>query len=208
MNIDTWLAFLSIALVATAVPGPAILLVITHNLQYGTARSLFTICGNITGLLLMSGCSVLGLTTLVMVSANAFTLIKTAGALYLIWMGIKLWRNGVRLELSPDYVAKPASGKSLYLQGILIALTNPKAIVFTSALFPQFIDINQPLMAQFPLLVLTLMACSILCLFGYSQLARQAKNRSQNRLSETGLGQVFGSMFIGAGTALAWSEKN
>jgi len=207
MQFDTWLAFCSIAFLAAAIPGPAILLVATNSLQYGFFRSLLAAAGNVTGLFVMSACSILGLSALVAVSATAFTLIKIAGAIYLCYLGVKLWRNGVALEDVKKGEDKSFSAWRLYSQGLLISLTNPKAIVFTSALFPQFVEVSQPLLPQFSLLVLTLMVCSLMCLATYSLLSQKLKSGSKSYLSGSRLGKVFGTTFITAGGALALSSQ-
>ena len=118
-------AFTSIAFMAAAIPGPAILLVSTHSLQFGVLRSLFTVAGNITGLFIMSGASVLGLSALVGYSTTAFTIIKIIGALYLLYLGIKIWRSGIQFDKIKNDKGKKFSALSLYSQGILISLTNP-----------------------------------------------------------------------------------
>ena len=203
ISLESWLAFSTIALIATLTPGPAVLLVSTHSLRHGVARAMITVMGNISGLLTMSACSVLGLSTLLLYSSTAFTLVKLIGALYLVYLGIKLWRHGVMPAATALNDAPPTSGGSLYLQGLLIALTNPKAIIFTTALFPQFIQPSQPLLPQFVLLVATFMGFSLLCLGGYALLARQAQRGATPILSGRWIGRVFGSAFIGAGAALA-----
>lgn len=207
MDFETWLAFCSIAFLAAAVPGPAILLVATSSLQYGFFSSLIAALGNITGLFLMSACSILGLSALVAFSATAFTLIKVVGAFYLLYLGIKLWRSGVALNEIEEASKSSFSAWRVYSQGLLISLTNPKAIIFTSALFPQFLLLNQPLLPQFSVLVLTLMMCSFTCLAAYSLLSQKLKAGSKGRISGALLGKVFGSTFIGAGGALALSSQ-
>ena len=207
MHFETWLAFCSIAFIAAAIPGPAILLVSTHSLQFGTLRSLITVAGNVTGLFTMSACSILGLSALVMVSSTAFTVIKIIGALYLLYMGIKIWRSGVQLNDINDEKKAPFSAWSLYTQGLMISLTNPKAIIFTSALFPQFIVVSEPLLPQFLILVVTLMACSFLCLLSYSLLSQNLKTGTEKYVSGSILGKVFGSAFISAGGVLAISTQ-
>jgi len=207
MDLQQWLAFTSIAFIATAVPGPAILLVSSHCLQFGLCRALFTITGNLSGLVIMSACSILGLTALVAVSTTAFTVLKFTGAIYLVCLGIKVWRSGVALKPSAEKNHNGGSGFSLYVQGIAIALTNPKAIVFTSALFPQFIELSSPLLPQFLPLVATLMLCSFVCLFSYANLAKALKQSSGRYISTRTLGKLFGSSFIAAGGALALSGQ-
>src|SRR5210317_715863 len=98
MNLDSWLLFASIAFIATITPGPAILLVTTHSVSYGTRRSVATMLGNVSGLFIMSLLSVMGLSTLILHSAPIFFAVKIIGALYLIYLGAKLWRHGFGLD--------------------------------------------------------------------------------------------------------------
>ncbi|MFT5675673.1 MAG: homoserine/homoserine lactone efflux protein [Paraglaciecola sp.] len=207
MHLENWLAFCSIAFIAAAIPGPAILLVSTHSLQYGTPRALITVAGNVTGLFIMSACFILGLSALVMVSSTAFIILKVLGALYLVYMGVKVWRSGVQLKAVDSKCQTKFSAWSLYSQGLLISITNPKAIIFTSALFPQFINISEPLLLQFLILVTTLMLCSFMCLLSYSLLSQKLKTGFKQFVSGGTLGKVFGSAFIGAGGVLAISTQ-
>jgi homoserine/homoserine lactone efflux protein len=89
----------------------------------------------------------------------------------------------------------------------MISLTNPKAIIFTSALFPQFIVVSEPLLPQFLILVITLMACSFLCLLSYSLLSQNLKAGTKKYVSDRILGKVFGFAFISAGGVLAISTQ-
>ena len=202
MQFETWLAFCSISFIASFTPGPAILLSTTHTLQYGLSKSVVTMCGNISGLLIMASCSIAGLSAIILTSTLAFTVIKFAGALYLFYLGIKIWRAGLILPESQATKKRTASALTLYSQGVMVALTNPKAIVFTTALFPQFISPTQPLTEQFIILVVTFMANSFISLFIWavmsSRISRSATNPRYNRW----LGKVFGGLFAGAGAAL------
>ena len=95
MEFDSWILFSSIALMATLTPGPAVLLVSTHSVSFGTRQSVPTMLGNISGLFIMALLSVLGLSAIILHSATIFTIVKLTGAAYLIYLGIKLWRNGM-----------------------------------------------------------------------------------------------------------------
>lgn len=206
MEIQTWLLFTSIALIATITPGPAILLVSSHSLSYGLKPSLVTILGNISGLLILSTLSVLGLSAVILHSLVLFTFVKIFGASYLIYLGIKLWRKGfIRIgssALTSAHSKIIPNFKRRYFQGILISLSNPKAIIFTTALFPQFIDPGLSLLFQFSILVITFMFLSSCCLFGYAFLAVRAQNKFMDSKFSHLLGRVFGFAFIGAGFAL------
>jgi len=150
----------------------------------------------------MSTFSVLGLSAIVTYSSAAFTSIKLIGALYLFYLGIKLWRNGLLTDLNTKKELKQTTLLNLYTQGLLVSLTNPKAIVFTTALFPQFLVISEPLIPQFTILITTFMTLSALCLFAYSFIAKRTKSRSQKFLSEKKTGKFLGAGFMGAGVAL------
>ncbi|MGK0442847.1 MAG: threonine/homoserine/homoserine lactone efflux protein [Pseudohongiellaceae bacterium] len=207
MNLESWMIFSSIALIATITPGPAILLVTSHSVQFGISRSVVTMCGNISGLFLMSALSVAGLSALIFASSLAFNIIKIIGALYLIYLGIKLWRNGLKSSAKIIHSSSKSPTFSLYLQGLVVSLTNPKAIIFTTALFPQFISTSESLVTQFAILVITFMGLSFSCLFLYSVLAHMAKNKSGSIFESAWLGKLFGSAFIGAGVFLASSSQ-
>jgi len=207
MQFESWITFCSIALLATATPGPAALLVSMHSLSFGFKKSLATVAGNISGLFVMSGFSIVGLSAVVLHSAVAFTAVKILGAIYLIYMGVKLWRNGLGpIEVSESQKSH-GSAFSLYIQGVLVAVTNPKAIVFTTALFPQFIVVSDPLLPQFLVLVSSFMALSFICLCLYSLMAHRAKSRAGKVISGKSLGKIFGSTFIGAGCFLATASR-
>lgn len=207
MEWNAWLAFAAIAFIATVTPGPAILLVVVHSLRFGMRRAIFTIFGNVTGLIIMSTGSVLGLSALLLYSSFAFTVIKIVGALYLFYLGVKLWRSGVQLKVENGQIPTESNAVSLYAQGVLVALTNPKAIVFTTALFPQFISTQIPLAPQFSLLVITFASLSFLCLFAYSALAKFLSTRARHSSSGKWIGRVVGSTFIGAGSAILISSR-
>lgn len=204
MEFQSWLLFSSIALVATLSPGPAVLLVTTHTIAYGTPRAIFTIVGNICGLFVMSLFSVLGLGALVMLSATLFTLIKWIGGCYLIYLGVRLWRHGFGLSAPADTLSHNSSKTNfrLYIQGLMVALSNPKAIAFTTALFPQFINNANPLLPQFTILVITFMSYSFFCLLLYSLLSINARKKLSNSKWEKRVSRLFGGLFIGAGIGL------
>lgn len=210
MSLDSWLLFASIAFVATITPGPAILLVTTHSVSYGTRLSVATMLGNISGLFVMSLLSVMGLSAVILTSAPIFFAVKMFGALYLVYLGIKLWFKGfgldeIRTDGAVDRV-KPGISK-LYLNGLLVALSNPKAIAFTTALFPQFIVPDQPIVRQFAILIVTFMFLSFVCLFAYAAMAAETKNRTASVQYPGVVSKLFGIAFVGSGIFLTTASQ-
>jgi threonine/homoserine/homoserine lactone efflux protein len=210
MNYESWLLFTSIAFMATITPGPAILLVSTHSVTFGTKYSVATMIGNVTGLFVLSLLSVMGLSAIILHSAPIFFAVKLLGAGYLVFLGVKLWRNGFGLEVVPDiemYAVRRPSVLKLYANGLLVALSNPKAIAFTTALFPQFIQPDRSMMQQFGILIITFMFLSFVCLFGYAVIAEGTRKRSAHIRLPGVMSKVFGCAFVGSGVFLATATQ-
>lgn len=212
MEIESWMLFASIALVATLSPGPAILLVTTHTVMYGFRQSIAAILGNITGLFTMSLLSVIGLSTLILQSTAVFMAVKFLGAAYLIYLGVRLWKHGFSMQAPEQGDVKPVNSKrgffKRYRQGLLVALSNPKAIAFTTALFPQFIDHTRAVAPQFAILVFTFMSFSFLCLLGYAWITEVTRQRARRLPGGQVMSKVFGGIFVGSGVALASAGQN
>ena len=173
MELSTWLLFSGIALVATISPGPAVLLSITNSLMYGFTKSVFSSLGNITGILIVSSAAALGLGAILQTSTLLFTIVKFVGAIYLVYLGIRQWRlkhffGGKSVE-TPK---RTQGNKKMFVQGLLVALSNPKAVLFFTAFFPQFVDLSKPIAIQFLVLTSTFMIFSFLSLATYALSAR------------------------------------
>ncbi len=201
MELSTWLLFTSIALLTTFSPGPAILLAITNSLRFGLRASFYSTLGNELGLLLISSIVILGLGTVLIASTTLFLLLKIIGAAYLIYLGIRQWKfkeklfsqekNKTKYQIQSHWVS--------LTQGFFVATTNPKAILFFSALFPQFINIDRPLFVQFSILIATFSFLSICALMLYAFLAHHSKKwfNKNTRLFSRLLGGLFITLGMG-----------
>ncbi|TFW09453.1 LysE family translocator [Oxalobacteraceae bacterium OM1] len=166
-------AFLLMATAAICSPGPGVVLTLTNSLQYGAKGALGGIVGVACGTLVVAGVAATSIGALLATSAAAFTAIKLIGAVYLAWLGVKLWRApGLRVALRrPDdasFVKRIASGVSLQV-------TNPKAILFFLSVFPQFIDMSSRYLVQFSVLVGTYCMLLLVIHGAYALVARQAQ---------------------------------
>ena len=142
MDTSTWLIFLAVAFVAIASPGPAILLAISNSLTHGFKSVIISSLGNIAGLFILSSAAIFGLGAILKTSTSLFLIIKIIGAAYLIYLGIKQWRSKTDLFAGTSSNKKQRTRKRLFIEGFLIAVTNPKAVLFFTALFPQFINLK------------------------------------------------------------------
>ena len=177
MSTHLWLVYLSLVLVATATPGPAVLYITTSSIRHGWRKATFAALGNISGLFCLGVVAVTGLGAILNTSVLVFNLVKYAGAAYLIFLGVKMLRQkGGDADVLMNHAgAEPVSAGSIYLQAMGVAVSNPKAIVFLTALFPQFLSIDKALVPQFLLLIATLMMFSFAFLMGYALLAHRAR---------------------------------
>lgn len=204
MQFSQWLIFCSVALLVTFTPGPAVLLAIANAIAIGPRRAFIASLGNAFGLLIVSAAAMAGMGVILTTSAAAFTFVKLAGAAYLIYLGIRQWRARSALlipETAPG--ARPDhSARRLFAQGMGVALTNPKAILFFSALFPQFIRPEAPVLDQFIGLTLTFAGCALCSHLFYIGLARSLKNQLARPARTRLFNRATGSLFVLLGLSL------
>lgn len=204
MTLSTWLLYSGVALLTLLSPGPAILLAVSNSVTFGFHRVPFSTLGNITGVFLISACAMLGMGAVLKTSTLLFLLLKILGAAYLIYLGLCQWRSrkNVFLSLAPSATRAQLSDYHLFRRGLLVALTNPKAILFFTALFPQFVDPQKNLVSQFFILTSTFMFFSFLSLMGYAFLARSARSWFTNDHRALWFNRFSGGAFVCLGLAL------
>ena len=186
MTLSSWSLYLATVLISTGSPGPAVLLSMSNALTLGVRASAISSFGNVAGLLCLSGAALLGVGTVLQASTVAFTVLKVSGASYLVYLGIRKWVVGGSLAGDVNAQRRYRNPLEIFVQGVLVAVSNPKAILFFVALFPQFILADQPLLPQFMRLTGTLLLFSFAALMSYAALAGFAKdwlavgNRTRN----------------------------
>jgi threonine/homoserine/homoserine lactone efflux protein len=203
MTPESWLLYVVTVFFVSATPGPNMLLAMTHGIQYGLRRALVTSLGLMSGLGIIMAASSAGLGALLAASGEAFAIMKYAGAAYLIWLGVKVWRAEPQ---AVETVSAPGErGQTpwmLFRTGVLVSLSNPKAFVFFTALFPQFLDAGRPQGPQFFVLVATFVviesAWQVIYAGGGAKLARWLNTERRLRL----VNRLSGAAFIGAGLLL------
>ncbi|MBA5607044.1 LysE family translocator [Duganella sp. FT3S] len=177
MTVSTWLLFLTISLLTTFSPGPGVLLAIANCATLGPRKALCSSCGNALGILMVATLSVTVVGLLFKTSATAFLMLQLAGGGYLILLG---WRQcGQRGfgaagpgQATPAATAHAQGDWQTLRQGLLVALTNPKSLMFFIALFPRFMGGGDAGGARFVLLTATFAACAMLSHLTYIALAR------------------------------------
>lgn len=196
--------------VASIIPGPSMLLALTHGMQYGARRTIASAMGNVVVTLIQAAVSIVGLGAILVASETVFQLIKWAGAVYLVYMGVGIMRSSVleAVTVGNEYVVRgDASLGKMFLQAVLVTAGNPKAIIFFTAVFPQFIDPHSSFLSQFCMLMgagaLIAFSCFMLYAIGGQQIvtlfSRSAVGKYVNK--------IMGGSFIASGVGLAVSNK-
>jgi threonine/homoserine/homoserine lactone efflux protein len=209
MEFHTWLLFVSVAMVAILSPGPAILLAINNSVMYDLKTVALSSLANILGLFTLSSAAMLGLGVVLYTSAALFTGFKVLGAIYLIYIGIKQFRN-----LSNAFEGLHVKGKKskkelfgIFKKAYLVCVTNPKPIIFFTALFPLFMDISHPILPQFFILTFTFMLLSFITLMAYAYFAKTLKSWFALPRRATWFNRVSGVLFVGLGVGLLGLER-
>jgi threonine/homoserine/homoserine lactone efflux protein len=201
MSIETWLAFVAASTVLLIIPGPTILLVISYALRRGMRAALPVAVGVALGDFTAMTLSLLGLGALLATSALLFTMFKWAGAAYLVWLGIGLWRAGARLDVQGRNDRAPAF--SILGHAWLVTALNPKSITFFIAFLPQFIDASVGFWNQMLVFEVTFLGLAFANAIGYGLVASRARGLVQNQRAIGIFNRVGGSLLIGAGLAAA-----
>lgn len=205
MSLSLWLGFLVAAILIAISPGPGAAASMSTGLRHGYASALRVILGLQSALIIQLGIVAVGLGALLTTSVVAFNVVKLIGAAYLIWLGVQKWRAAPE---AVDENRAPGQHNRLFLEGLLVNLTNPKAIVFMAALTPQFIDPARPQALQFLILGATMCGVDTIVMSGYALLATRLRHCLHNARSLRAQNRFFGGVFVGAGLLLASSGRH
>ena len=201
MAIETWLAFVAATVILLVIPGPTVLLVVSYALGQGwraaLPMALGVACADLTAMTL----SILGLGVLLKTSATLFTILKWAGAAYLVWLGVKLWRAGGTLHATPrEGEARPLK---MAAHVWLVTCLNPKGITFFVAFLPQFVDPNADFFTQMAILIATFVALSFTNSMSWGLAAGHARSFVQSGRTMGIVNKAGGTLLIGAAVATA-----
>lgn len=209
MSWQTLGLFLVTFFVISATPGPNMLLAMSLGLRFGVRRAAWGGLGMVAGLTILAGLSVVGLGALLAASEPAFLTVKWAGVAYLAWLGWQTWRAPVEPLRPGEAPAVDGSGSAarLFVRGVLVAFSNPKALVFMAALFPQFVEPSLPLLPQFAVLVAVMAVVEFGWILAYAAGGHTIAARLSSTTAVRSLNRVSGGLMIGAGGLLALAKR-
>ena len=201
MALDLYLAYVAACLLIAVVPGPTVTVIVANSLKHGARAGLLNVAGTQLGLALMMAVLVVGLSSVIATMGSVFDWLRYAGAAYLAWLGWRLLRNPGELQAA---VSLPRGG--FVLQGFLVLMANPKALLFFGAFIPQFVEPGGNYVAQIVLLGVTAMLVALVSDGAYALLTGRAGallSAKRVRL----VSRLSGACLIGGGVWLALTRR-
>lgn len=224
MDLHLWLIYLAAAVGLSLTPGPNGLLALTHGMRYGWRPTFHTALGGIAGFMVLVAASIAGLGALLATSERAFEIARWIGAAYLVFLGVRTWRAPPPIIALTEFAgtvnaatrtpaaattipARPVmtSASRRFSEGFMVAVSNPKALIFFAAFLPQFMQPGLPLWQQFVILGGTFGLIELV----YELLIASAAQRVAPWLGRNGrwFNRTAGATFIGIGGVLGVSSR-
>ncbi|MDO3382865.1 LysE family translocator [Gilvimarinus algae] len=200
-----YLLYICVALATIALPGPAVMLTLNNAVQRGLPKALAGIFGISLGVLLVALISASGLGVIIETSAMAFTVIKIAGAAYLIYLGLRMLR--VKSVHTSPLCDHGSSFAKCFGEGFLVSVTNPKAVVFFISILPQFVTPTESHSDQLVVLSLTFSVLVVLVHTAYALLASVIKSQLMSSAVRLVFSRISGGLFISFGLALVGASR-
>jgi len=205
MELHVYLTFVIATAIMIALPGPSVLLTVAHSISFGWQSAISTVAGATMGVAVQLIIAVIGLTSLLNLVAEAFEWFRWAGAAYLIYLGVKQWQNAshpVTVE------ALSISRKSLFIQGLIITIPNPKSLIFIAAFLPQFIDTSRALEMQFAIIIPTFLIITFCVTSIWALATGKIRLFLHNQRIFRAVFRTAGGLMVSAGIGLALARRN
>ncbi len=211
MTLAHWLTFLVASILIAVSPGSGAVLSMSHGLSYGVRKTTGTIFGLQLGLILLLVVAGAGVGSLLIASEVAFNVVKTVGALYLIYLGFSQWRARVvvapELQTNLIHINTPSLRKR-FLLGFFTNATNPKGVVFMVAVLPQFIVKDVPLLPQLAILALTMCTIDVIVMHGYAFAASAMQRFFRDAHAVKKQNRFFGGLLMAVGAGLFFVKRS
>jgi homoserine/homoserine lactone efflux protein len=206
MSLRVWFFFVVTEAVLCLTPGPAVLFIVSCGLARGGRAALWGNAGVLSANTFYFIVSAFGLGAVLLGSHEVFTVVKYAGAAYLVWLGIQTIR-GAGLALKTDAAQPRGQGWHMLARGFVLQAANPKALLFFVALLPQFIDVHRAIAPQMLILALTSAAVEFVILAGYGYFAGRAAALARDARFVRATNRASGGLLVATGTLLALKSE-
>lgn len=189
--------FLGVMAVMAVTPGPANLFAVATGVEKGRASALVGVVGMNAATLVWFGAAALGLGALVKAFPEAFRLIAVLGAVYVAWLGLKALRGAFATAADPDHV-EVRRGRSALVDGFMVQIANPKAVLFFTAVLPPFLDVDRPVAPQLVLFAAAVIGMDMLSMSAYALSGAALSRRMRQPRFRRGFGVFVGILLLTA----------
>jgi homoserine/homoserine lactone efflux protein len=207
MNLEIWAAFFIAAMIILIIPGPTIILVVSQAMVHGRKSVIPLVVGVLCGDFSAMTLSLLGLGAILATSATIFMVLKWIGALYLIYLGISLWRSNPG-STSNTFSPEKSSPGALFKSSYIVTALNPKSIAFFVAFLPQFITPREPLLPQLLILGGTFLVLATINAALYAIFAGYLRDALKQRHVRKWFNRCGGCALMGAGVMTAAMQRS
>jgi threonine/homoserine/homoserine lactone efflux protein len=220
MSAHTWWLFVTVAFLVSATPGPNMLLIMSTSARSGFRAAVASMAGCLSAMLSMMTLSAAGLGALLQAFPSVFDALRWIGAAYLLYLGIRTWRSPVGANAArgtasvdgaqgegraqaPQAALRAQASMEPFRRGLLVAFSNPKAILFAAAFLPQFIRPELPKLPQFAILLLTFLVVEIGWYLIYAASGQRLANYLRRTVVMKAFNRVTGGVFVGFAAIMA-----
>jgi homoserine/homoserine lactone efflux protein len=202
MELHVWLTYLFATIILSLTPGPGVFSSISSGIRHGFRLGVWNGVGmQFANVFIVIGVS-LGLGALLLASETLFSLVKWAGVIYLIYLGIVTWR-AEPAKFQEDRADNATTPREVFMRGFWVNATNPKGMIFFAAILPQFIDVSRPQAEQYAIFAATTFVVDVILMAGYTALAARVLRVMQDTSRLRWINRGIGSAFVACGVALA-----
>ncbi len=207
MTIEIWLAFVAVSVVFAIIPGPTVILVVSQAITHGKKSVLPLVLGTLCGDFIAMSLSLVGVGAILLTSAKLFLTLKWIGVAYLVYLGIKSWR-----EEPPNMTSMAAdditvSKREMFQSSFIVTALNPKSIVFFMAFFPQFLNPEAQTVPQLIILMATFLGIISITITSFALFAGLVSNKIQSYKARKMLNRLGGVALIGAGILTSMMQR-
>lgn len=206
MSYQMWVAFMLACWVISISPGAGAIASMSSGLHHGFRHGYWNAIGLQLALLLQFGIVAAGAGILFATTSWAFLLVKWFGVTYLLYLAYLQWKAPIQaVNIQLDHANK--SRTKLILNGFIVNISNPKAIVFLLAVVPQFLDLSKPQSPQYIMMAVTMIAIDLIVMAGYTGLASKVLSVLKSPKQQKYMNRTFAVLFAGAATLLSFVHQ-
>jgi len=207
MSIETWLAFVSTVFIFAIIPGPTVIFVVGQAITHGKKSVTPLALGVLSGDLIAMIISLLGLGAILATSATLYTILKWFGVAYLIYLGIKAFKEEPKMD-EELFEEMNTSKSKMFSSSLIVTALNPKNVVFFVAFFPQFVNTSTNVLPQFLTLMVSFSLITLATISSFALFSGAIQHKIKSYKAKKRLNRAGGTALIGAGVFTATIQKN